>query len=124
MKNDRKTTVTFTATLKGRSSSGLAVKLLNCKQGKEELFHQLYIPISGLEDLHFVNKKKEEVSITIDDWLYQRKLEEYIEDQKKYSKINALIDQGNFQLANTNSKSPSRKKIDRLVDELAEKPNK
>ena len=124
MKNDRKTTATFTATFQGKSASGRAIKLTDCRQGKISLFDEMYIPISQLESFVFTNKKKMRVSITIEEWLFDAKMEEYIQEQAKSTKIFNTLDQATFLIDNPSSKNQTKKKIDRLVDELAENPNK
>ena len=116
MKNLSTETATFTATYKGKTASGKAIKLINCKQDKEDLFDTVYIPVSYIVNFAWKRKKDFVVSITIEGWLFDAKIDAYAEEQKLKQKVSSAMDQAEILI-----QTEERKRIettDRLLKEL------
>lgn len=118
MKNANSTTVTFDATLVELHPSGKAIKLANCKQGKELLFKEIYMPRSQ-SSLTVLNAKTKKVRVRIPEWLFDTKMDTYTEEQE-FTTDDSVFDQLGFLSINDANQQFPDKQVDRLAEERPE----
>jgi len=118
MKNANSTPMILDATFEELHPSGKAIKLSNVKLEGELIFKEIYFPRSQ-SSLSILNKKTKKVRVRIPEWLFDAKMDAYVEEEE-FATDDSVFDQlGFLSISDANQQFPD-KQVDRLAEERPE----